>query len=148
MSTSTARFTLLTLQQLFEGAGLHHAQERAQQLPAGSSVEDLLERVDEQRRLDVAEASDKAEGEEAAIAAMTIYGAKGLQRKVVFVVGLEQGNFPDVEDGSKLYEQRRLCYVAMTRAGAGGIVSQLCEGPARAWLVRGGTRERTIVSNL
>ncbi|MCD5390235.1 MAG: UvrD-helicase domain-containing protein [Candidatus Pacebacteria bacterium] len=51
---------------------------------------------------------------------MTIHASKGLEFKHVFVVGLEQGLFPSDRDDSKNKhedeEERRLCYVAFTRA--------------------------------
>lgn len=51
---------------------------------------------------------------------MTIHASKGLEFKYVFVVGLEQGLFPSQRDDSKNKhedeEERRLCYVAFTRA--------------------------------
>lgn len=51
---------------------------------------------------------------------MTIHASKGLEFKHVFVVGLEQGLFPSERDDSKNKhedeEERRLCYVAFTRA--------------------------------
>lgn len=51
---------------------------------------------------------------------MTIHASKGLEFKHVFVVGLEQGLFPSQRDGEKTKheeeEERRLCYVAFTRA--------------------------------
>ena len=49
----------------------------------------------------------------------TVHSAKGLEFKVVFVVGLEEGIFPDGrcdDDPSELQEERRLMYVAVTRA--------------------------------
>ncbi|MFT7016322.1 MAG: DNA helicase-2/ATP-dependent DNA helicase PcrA, partial [Candidatus Paceibacteria bacterium] len=51
---------------------------------------------------------------------MTIHASKGLEFKHVFVAGLEQGLFPSQRDDSKTKyedeEERRLCYVAFTRA--------------------------------
>lgn len=50
---------------------------------------------------------------------MTIHSAKGLEFKYVFVIGMEEGIFPhssSLMDEDELEEERRLCYVAITRA--------------------------------
>lgn len=50
------------------------------------------------------------------ISLMSIHASKGLEFKHLFIVGMEEGFFPLVGDGSNLEEERRLGYVAITRA--------------------------------
>ena len=65
--------------------------------------------------------SDKQEGSEKknAITMMTLHAAKGLEFPIVFIIGMEEGVFPhsrSLMDKGELEEERRLCYVGMTRA--------------------------------
>ena len=62
---------------------------------------------------------DGYDPEKGAISLMTVHTAKGLEFPVVFITGLEERIFPharSVDDDSAVEEERRLCYVAVTRA--------------------------------
>ncbi len=78
------------------------------------SLADFLERIT------LASDVDAYDAEQGAVALMTVHTAKGLEFDEVFVTGMEEGVFPhqrsiDGDDGA-LEEERRLCYVAVTRA--------------------------------
>ncbi|MCR1816118.1 ATP-dependent helicase [Aliarcobacter butzleri] len=51
-----------------------------------------------------------------AVSMMSVHASKGLEFKNLFIIGLEEGFFPITGDGSDLEEERRLGYVAITRA--------------------------------
>lgn len=67
----------------------------------------------------VSDADQLADGDEGEVTLMTVHTAKGLEFPVVFVTGLEDGTFPHMRsliDPAELAEERRLAYVAVTRA--------------------------------
>ena len=69
----------------------------------------------------LSDADEEAGSREARVWMMTLHSAKGLEFPVVFLAGLEEGLFPhsrSSDDEEELEEERRLCYVGMTRARA------------------------------
>lgn len=79
-----------------------------------ASLEDFLNEVSL-----VSDVNDQKEDTKEKVTLMTIHAVKGLEFKYVFVIGMEENIFPHVNciDGPDgLEEERRLCYVALTRA--------------------------------
>ena len=63
--------------------------------------------------------ADKYQSESGKVTLMTLHSAKGLEFPVVFMPGMEDGLFPGhraMDSEEKMEEERRLCYVGMTRA--------------------------------
>lgn len=107
---------------------------------AGGAFEDFEKEMEEERRdlresgFDVDEPTelsafleritlmsdiDNRDEDEDAVVLMTMHSAKGLEFPVVFMPGMENGIFPgaaSLESKEKLEEERRLCYVGITRA--------------------------------
>ncbi|WP_183353865.1 ATP-dependent helicase [Geomonas silvestris] len=67
----------------------------------------------------VSDLEEEGEAKKSSVTLMTLHSAKGLEFPVVFMIGMEERLFPHVralEDPVQMEEERRLCYVGMTRA--------------------------------
>lgn len=79
----------------------------------GSTLEDFLNHVS------LVTDADVTDEDESKVSLMTIHAAKGLEFPIVFLIGMEEGILPNVNalmSFADLEEERRACYVAMTRA--------------------------------
>jgi len=102
-NTEEARGRLENLGELASAAAQHQ------------SLEEYLE------RMALSAESDHLDDGSGSVSMMTMHVAKGLEFEAVFVTGLEEGVFPHSRahaDPDELEEERRLCYVALTRAKA------------------------------
>jgi len=92
----------------------------AEQVEAQENTDDeetALERFLQQTSL--VQDTDQIESDNGAVTLMTLHSAKGLEFRAVFVVGVEEGLFPHsraLADENEMEEERRLCYVGITRA--------------------------------
>jgi DNA helicase II / ATP-dependent DNA helicase PcrA len=76
-------------------------------------LDDFLERIT------LVSDADQVSAHGGRVALMTLHTSKGLEYPAVFIAGMEEGLFPHFrsrEDGNEVEEERRLCYVGMTRA--------------------------------
>ena len=91
---------------------------RAERVPDGE--EPALGPLDEFLAHAALEAGEGQGGrDDDAVQLMTLHSAKGLEFPIVFIAGMEQGVFPhqrSSEDVARMEEERRLCYVGITRA--------------------------------
>ena len=100
-----------------EAARLENIQELRSVAQEFTTLESFLENVALVDALDLIDDKDPQQSD--MLTLMSIHAAKGLEYEVVFLVGMEEGLFPhsrSLMDRSQLEEERRLCYVAITRA--------------------------------
>jgi len=112
-ATPDAEARLDNLRELVTGAEDFHVSNQGQLGDERSELELYLDQVALISDLDSWEARSER------VSLMTVHSAKGLEFPVVFLVGLEERIFPHASssrDEAGLEEERRLCYVAMTRA--------------------------------
>lgn len=128
-----------TVQKVVEKSGLIELYQKEKQDKGEARVENLEELVNAARLFDFDAQNEENFSEldmflthaaleagemqgnvdEDCVQLMTLHSAKGLEFKLVFMVGMEEGLFPSqqsVDDIGRLQEERRLCYVGITRA--------------------------------
>ncbi len=122
-------------EKVLEDSGYRDALASEASLEAEGRMENLLEFIAQMReyereteeptlagfleRVALVSDVDGYDAEKGAVSLMTVHTAKGLEFPVVFLTGLEEGVFPhqrSIDDDSAIEEERRLCYVAVTRA--------------------------------
>ncbi len=124
------------LEALLNETGYLEALEAERTIEAQGRTENLLELVEVAREFDAAADpsedrldvflqqlalvadADSRKDDEGLVTLMTLHNAKGLEYPTVFIIGMEEGVFPhsrSVDEGT-LEEERRLCYVGLTRA--------------------------------
>jgi DNA helicase-2/ATP-dependent DNA helicase PcrA len=103
--TGESRERMQNLEELLRGM--------EEQRASGNTLHDYLEQVALVADVDALENASER------VTLMTLHAAKGLEFPVVFMTGMEEGLFPhsrSIGAGGDLEEERRLCYVGMTRA--------------------------------
>jgi len=137
MATATDATVADVVEAVLERSGYLEALEAERTIESRGRIENLEELVGVAREYDAAAAEPSLSGflqeislysdqdalrtdEDGAgqVTLMTLHNAKGLEFRAVFMLGLEEGIFPHVRsiEENSLEEERRLCYVGMTRA--------------------------------
>lgn len=87
-------------------------------LTAEKILRDYLQKLALEAKEDLEDEKEKKENRDQ-VTLLTLHGAKGLEYPIVFLVGMEDGLLPHqktIDHGHDLSEERRLCYVGITRA--------------------------------
>lgn len=113
-----ARSRLENLEELVNAAKAFEPESEAEAFPDTDAPEaDILTAFLDKAALDAGDA--QADEYEDAVQLMTMHSAKGLEFPLVFIAGMEEGLFPhrmSTDTLNGLEEERRICYVAITRA--------------------------------
>lgn len=124
--TIESRARLENLQEL-----IHVARQNAVTVGRGIAGAALfLEQASLIAEADNVPAGDAPGDDQGAVVLLTLHAAKGLEFPVVFLVGLEEGVFPhsrSLDQEDDIEEERRLCYVGMTRAQRRLFITQAAE---------------------
>lgn len=112
---------MLNTMQLFK-------EQREAEIRNGERSEDEQPTIEEwmQGVMLMTDMDNKEEGDEKKITLMTVHSAKGLEYKYVYIVGMEENLFPSqraIESPEGIEEERRLFYVALTRAKVAATLS-------------------------
>jgi superfamily I DNA/RNA helicase len=103
-------------------------------LPTLKLISDRVRFIEDQMSGKSSKEKDKDKGP--AVALMTAHGSKGLEWVCVWILGAEEGTFPD--ESASLQEERRLFYVAMTRARQHLRISAAGTKPLSAFVTEAG----------
>jgi DNA helicase-2/ATP-dependent DNA helicase PcrA len=111
--TIEAQGRIENLQELVEVAREHDATAATDDEAAGQSTLDGF-----LQQIALLSDADQLRDEEGLVTLMTLHNAKGLEFPIVLIIGCEEGVFPHSRalDEGGLEEERRLCYVGITRA--------------------------------
>ncbi|HEY4392822.1 MAG TPA: 3'-5' exonuclease [Polyangia bacterium] len=131
-------------EQVMEESGYRDALASESSLEAEGRLENLMEFIAQMReyekeaedptlvgfleRVALASDVDGYDAEKGAVSLMTVHTAKGLEFPAVFITGMEERIFPharSVDDDTAVEEERRLCYVAVTRARKQLVLSRV-----------------------
>ena len=118
------------LEKIVERTGYVAELEAERSVEAAGRIENIAELIGNAREFEdvdafleavslVADSDDLRDADESKAVLMTLHTAKGLEFPVVFLIGLEDGVFPHMRslgEPDELEEERRLCYVGITRA--------------------------------
>ncbi len=111
---------LLNSMEIFREQKVKDAEEEGLDPQEASSLEEWLQSVALMTDMDADEPENRNK-----VTLMTVHSAKGLEFRYVFIVGMEEEQFPSLREGNQteLEEERRLFYVALTRAKESAFLS-------------------------